>query len=129
MYNIKEANLKELKNKNTSEINSFYKKEISEGIYEIKEPYKPEEKIQNKKLNPEKLLVTGFDDFFKKSNKEKSSEISEKEKIDQILGLNKSKSKNKITKPLNKVKRLKYQINSVKKKEKKKKLKKETKEK
>lgn len=126
LFNIKEANIKKTKSNTKPEINSFYKKEISEGIYEIKEPYQEKEKKIKKITNNEKTIVTGFDDFFK-SNEEVSSELTEKEKIDQILGINKPKTQ-KIVKPSKNLNKLKYPINSVK-KAKKKPIKEEIKEK
>jgi hypothetical protein len=78
---------------------TFFKQEIAEGIYEIKEPYNPEQEKNNSKVEEseknKKIEVMGFDDFLKETSKPQKKEFNAKQEVNKILGLNKPKPKPK----------------------------------
>ena len=89
LYQIEEK--KKITDKEKNQQETFFKQEISEGIYEIKEPYNPDlmkKKTEQPAQKDCELEVIAFDDFFKESEKTQNKKnLSAKEKIDEILGL------------------------------------------
>lgn len=87
----------EEKGENQTELNRFYKKEIGEGMFEITEPYKPENEVKARVGQTSRMEVVGFDDFFGSSaeNEKQPTTETEKDKIDRILGLTQTKTKAK----------------------------------
>lgn len=75
----------------SADVNRLYKKEIAEGVFEITEPYEPDQEPKAPVRPNARVDVVGFDDFFGARAQSENDSQSEKDKIDQILGIKGSK--------------------------------------